>query len=77
MEGIGRGEHKYLALSMVTEKPVSPYTLFQKSEASFFFPLETISYLRLKLEWGKKVLEEQDPPVEESCFSKGFWDAQA
>lgn len=41
----------------------------EKSEASFFFSLETIPYLRLKLEWEKEVLEEWDPPGEErSCW---------
>lgn len=69
MEGIGRGDHKYLALSMVTEKPVSPYTLFQEKSEAFFFSLVTIPYLRLKLEWGKEVVEEWGPPVEErSCW---------
>lgn len=58
VRGIGRGEHKYLALSMVTEKPVSPYTLFQQKSEASFFSLETVPHLRLKLDWGKEVLEE-------------------
>lgn len=69
MGGTGRGEHKHLALSMVTEKPVSPFTLFQQKSEASFFSLETVPHLRLLLEWGKEVLEEWDPPGEErSCW---------
>lgn len=53
---------------MVTEKLVSPYTLLQEKSEASFFSLETIPYLRLKLEWGKEVLKECDPLREErSC----------
>lgn len=71
-DGVGGGPWKkrtQISCSMVTEKLVSPYTLFQEKREASFFSLETIPFLRLKLEWGKEVLEEWDPPGEErNCW---------